>query len=230
LKVLELFCGTKSFTKVAEARGHECRTLDIDKRFDPTYCMDIMDFEPTILNGWHPDVIWASPPCTAYSVAAIGKNWRKSGPLFIPISDGAKNSKNLVLRTQSVIRRLNPAYYFIENPRGMLRMMNFMRGWNRSTVTYCQYGAQTQKPTDIWNNCLDWTPKPMCRPKAPCHIAAPRGSKRGIQGIMVNGWHNQRKGWSGATAIARGIVPPQLCEEILIACESRSGKVSPDEK
>ena len=30
MKILELFCGTKSFTKVAEERGHQTFTVDID--------------------------------------------------------------------------------------------------------------------------------------------------------------------------------------------------------
>jgi hypothetical protein len=101
----------------------------------------------------------------------------------------------------------------------MLRMMEYMRGWNRSTVTYCQYGAHTQKPTDIWNNCMEWKPRPMCRPKAPCHERAPRGSKKGVPGITGNGGHNQRGLWANMSKALRAIVPRQLCEEIIIACE-----------
>ena len=215
MKVLELFCGTKSFTKVAEARGHECRTLDNDPRFEPTYCMDIMDFEPSVLGDWRPDIIWASPPCTNFSVASIGRNWQSSGPLRIPISEGAVRSKLIVEKTLSIIREVGPAFYFIENPRGMLRKMPFMQGWNRSTVTYCQYGQRNQKPTDIWNNCLTWKPKPVCRPRSPCHESAPRGAKTGLQGIHGKGYDEMSR-----SAIRRAIVPAQLCEEILIACEN----------
>ena len=214
MKVLELFCGTKSFTKVAEARGHECRTLDNNPRFEPTYCMDIIDFKPEMLDGWHPDIVWASPPCTNFSVASISRNWRSSGPLRIPISEGAKRSQEVVCRVQEIIRSLQPRYYFIENPRGMLRKMSFMQGWNRSTVTYCQYGQRNQKPTDIWNNCLDWTPRPVCWPRSPCHDAAPRGAKTGTQGIHGKGYDEMAR-----SPILRAVVPAQLCEEIIIACE-----------
>jgi hypothetical protein len=219
--ILELFSGTASFSNVARERGHECITLDNDARFNPDICMDIMQFVPDhdLPPGWHPDVIWASPPCQHFSVAALGHNWRKSGPLYIPTSQGALQSKEWVLKTQAAVRHLHPTYYFIENPRGMLRMMEYMRGWNRSTVTYCQYGARTQKPTDIWNNCMEWKPRPMCRPKAPCYERAPRGSRKGIQGITGNGGHNQRALWANMPKALRAIVPRQLCEEIIIACE-----------
>ena len=41
MKVLDLFCGTKSIANVFEARGHEVYTVDWDKRFDPTLAADI---------------------------------------------------------------------------------------------------------------------------------------------------------------------------------------------
>jgi DNA-binding MarR family transcriptional regulator len=77
MNVLELFCGTKSFTKVAEARGHECRTLDMDPSFEPTICKDIMDLSYDDLGEFKPDIIWASPPCESFSVNTIGRNWNR---------------------------------------------------------------------------------------------------------------------------------------------------------
>lgn len=219
MRVLELFSGTASFSKVARERGHECVTLDNEAKSAPDLCMDILDFEPPALDGFKPDIIWASPPCQHFSVAAFQYNWRVSGPLYIPTSEGARSAKHIIVKTQNIIRELQPRHYFIENPRGMLRKMDYMRGWGRSTVTYCQYGLGFQKPTDIWNNCLEWKPRPMCRPRAPCHESAPRGSKSGIQGVKPNGAHGQRAKWGNLSATLRAVVPRQLCEEIIIACE-----------
>ena len=209
MNVLELFSGTASFSKVARERGHECVTLDNEAKFAPDICMDIMDFEPSALDGFKPDIIWASPPCTHFSVASRGVNWRYNGNKtgFAPISSGAKQSMVMIQKLLGVIRVISPRYYFVENPRAMLREMPFMKGWPRTTVTYCKYGSPYQKPTDIWNNCLAWKPHPVCRPKAPCDLSSPQGS------------HNQRQEWSLSTAQERGIVPRQLCEEIIIACE-----------
>jgi site-specific DNA-cytosine methylase len=70
-KILELFCGTKSFGKVAEARGHQVYSVDINKKFNPDLCIDIskLTSELIIKLFGKPDVIWASPPCTEYSHA-----------------------------------------------------------------------------------------------------------------------------------------------------------------
>src|SRR3990167_3554246 len=55
-----------------------------------------------------------------------------------------------------------------ENPRGVLRKMPFMKDFIRHTVSYCQYGDNRMKPTDIWTNALFWKPKPICKNGSPC--------------------------------------------------------------
>jgi hypothetical protein len=41
------------------------------------------------------------------------------------------------------------------------------------------------KPTDLWMN-FNWNTKPMCKNGAPCHVAAPGGSRTGTQGLKGN--------------------------------------------
>jgi hypothetical protein len=85
---------------------------------------------------------------------------------------------------RELAEQLKPTYGFlIENPRGMLRKLPPVQGLEQRTVTYCQYGDDRQKPTDIWGTVENWTPRPICKPGSDCHVAAPRGSRTGTQGL-----------------------------------------------
>lgn len=58
-----------------------------------------------------------------------------------------------------------------------------IKNYVRHTISYCQYGDNRMKPTDIWTNDLKWIPKPPCKNGDKCHISAPRGSITGTQGL-----------------------------------------------
>ncbi len=200
MKILELFCGTKSFANVCEERGHPSFTVDIDKKFDPDLCKDILNLTPNDI-PFKPDVIWASPPCTTFSVAGRSSNYTN----FMPNSVKACIGLALVYKNLELIKELKPKYFFVENPMGYLRKFPFMMNYHRNTVTYCQYGDKRMKPTDIWTNHGGWYPKKMCKNGDNCHEAAPRGNKTGTQGLKDNE--------------ERSIVPKELCLEIIKACE-----------
>ena len=81
MKVLELFAGTRSIGRAFEARGHEVFSVDWDASFEGIdYCGDVMGLtaDDLLRLFGHPDVIWASPDCTTYSIAAISHH-RKIG-------------------------------------------------------------------------------------------------------------------------------------------------------
>jgi hypothetical protein len=203
MKVLELFAGSRSIGKVADRLAFDVYSSDIEQFGGIDYVTDIMDFDPTKI-PFKPDIIWASCPCTAFSVAAIGKNWTKVGDDYIPKNPRAEFGLKLVQKTLEIIEHFNPTYFFIENPRGMLRKMPIMADFPRQGVTYCQYGDTRMKPTDIWTNSTKWIPRPMCKNGDPCHVSAPRGSKTGTQGL---------KG-----SYERSKIPEDLCYEILKSC------------
>lgn len=209
LKVLDLFCGTKSIAKAFEARGHEVYTVDWEKSFEPSLVADIGELtaqDIITLCGGIPDVIWASPDCTTYSVAAISRHRRKeSNGNLTPISDYAKRCDKYNAHLIELIKELAPKYWFIENPRAGMRKMNFMQGLPRYTVTYCQYGERRQKPTDIWTNHPQPDFKPPCKSGADCHDAAPRGSRTGTQGLK--------------NCVEKARIPDKLCEHIVDICE-----------
>ncbi len=198
MQTIELFCGTKSFSNVAKDHGHATFTLDIEPSFSPDLLADIRKVRASFLPQ-RPVILWASPPCQAFSVAALRHNWN---PDRTPKHPRVIEAQKVVKKTLALIRAVNPDWWFVENPRGMLRHMPFMRGYRRETVSYCQYGATVQKPTDIWTNAHWWRPRPMCAAGAPCHEAARRGERRmGTQGMK-----NARE---------RSRIPAGLFEDIL---------------
>jgi len=203
MNILELFAGSKSIGNVAEQLRMNVYSSDIEQFGGIDYVVDILEFDVNKV-PFKPDVIWASPPCTGFSVAAIGRNWTKIDGDAIPKSDTARLGIELVKKTIEIIDYFNPKYFFIENPRGMLRKLQIMQRFKRHSVTYCQYGDSRMKPTDIWTNSETWIPRPACKNGDPCHISAPRGSRTGTQGL--------------ANAFERSKIPNQLCEEILKSC------------
>ena len=206
MKVLELFAGSRSIGKVADSLGYEVYSSDINNFEGINYVVDILDFDINKI-PFKPDFIWASPPCTFFSVASIGKHWNKD---HSPKSENAKLGMQIIQKTLDIIDMCQPKYFFIENPRGKLRKLDLMKGIPRTTVWYCKYGDKRAKPTDIWTNNLrsifntkGWQPRVECHNgnKNCHHESAPRGSQTGTQGMKGN--YNRSK------------IPELLCKEIL---------------
>lgn len=121
LKVLELFAGTRSIGKAFEEKGHEVFSVEWDKDFENIdLYADILSVSANdILSKFgHPDVIWASPDCTTFSIAAISHH-RKRNPdtgNLDPVSDYAKFCDKVDQHVLQLIKDLDPILYFIENP------------------------------------------------------------------------------------------------------------------
>lgn len=209
MKLLELFAGTRSIGKAFEARGHEVYSVEWDRRFNNiNLYADIgtLSAQDILEHFGRPDVIWASPDCATFSVAAFARHRRKNketGELE-PVSEYAKFCDEVDKHVLALIEELQPSFWFIENPRGGMRKMTWMQDLPRYTVTYCQYGDTRMKPTDIWTNHPDPQFKPMCKNGDPCHEASPRGSGGGTQGLR---------------GPDRAKIPPLLCSHIVDICE-----------
>lgn len=206
--VFDFFSGTGSSTQAFKDAGHTVIYIELDEYFEADE-RDIMKMTPEYLiqKYGRPDFIWASPPCTAFSVASMGHHWGGGKGAYQPKTEAAKFNQELVRYTLKLINDLIPTKgWLMENPRGMLRKLPVVQGIQRQTITYCQYGDERMKPTDLWGYVPGWTPRPMCKNGEPCHVAAPRGSKTGTQGL---------KG-----AKDRSRVPYELGKEILKVLEA----------
>jgi hypothetical protein len=211
MKVLELFAGTRSISKAFEARGHETFSIEWSEDFENISLradVSTVTADMILERFGRPDVIWASPDCTTFSIAAISHHRRKNPETgnLDPVSDYAKFCDEVDQHVLGLIRALKPRFWFIENPRGGMRKMVWMKGIPRYTVTYCQYGDKRMKPTDIWTNHPAPRFRPPCKNGASCHERAPRGSRTGTQGL---------KG-----SKERSVIPAALCEHIVDICEN----------
>ena len=208
--VFDFFSGTGSSTQAFKDAGHTVITFELDNFFEATENVDVFNLNAVnlIVKYGQPNFVWASPPCTSFSVASIGHHWINGGASPTPRTEAAKISQDLVAHTLKLIKDLNPTYgWLMENPRGMLRKLSIVQGYPRATVTYCRYGDSRMKPTDLWGVVPNWKPREMCKNGMPCHEAAPRGARAGTQGLK--------------NAKDRSQIPYALGKEILDAIEEQ---------
>ena len=195
MKVLELYCGTKSFSKMANLQMHESFTIDYNQKFKPDMVTNMLYLKQKMLpKEWrNPDILWCSPPCESFSMSG--------NSMYLGFPTGSKAYIGLALAYKCIemIRDLKPKYWIIENPRAGLRSVWFMKPLQRTTVTYCQYGGKSMKPTDLWNN-FGFVGK-RCKNGDDCHESAPRGSGKGTSGEK--------------SSEERGKIPQDLCLRIL---------------
>lgn len=210
MRVLDLFSGLGGWSDPFRARGHEVLTLDNDLAREADIPEDLLRWDARELEGW-PDVILASPPCDGFTVAAIGTNWTTWNE---PKTEVARLGVALARRTREVIEQLGPRFFVVENPRGKLRKLPIFSGWEMRTVTYCAYGARSQKPTDLWGG---FPPSlellPACVQGDPCHARAPRGSHAAGSLQSVTGRNRRAK---------RAVIPEALAVQVCMAMERDS--------
>lgn len=186
--ILDLFAGTGSATRAFEDRGFTVIRVELDPSHAAEHHRDVVTVTPEEVREWAGGkwipFVWASPPCTAFSVASIGRHWALQRGVYLPKSDAARDAVKLIDATLRLIGALEPRYWLLENPRGMLRKMDTMQGLPIRTITYCKYGERRMKPTDLFGyGPRYWTPRRPCKAGDPCHDAAPRGARTGTQGI-----------------------------------------------
>lgn len=210
MRILELFCGTKSIGKVFEQYGHEVISLDNDKQFNPTKCVDILewDYKEDYKTNYF-DIIWASPVCTSWSKASGGKHRLKNN--MVPLTEEALLGERFIYKTLEIIDYFKPKIWFIENPVGLLQYFEPMINLKKTLIYYGNYKDNGElycmtKPTHIWSNIELWENE-----KKP-------DMDRSTYDIVFhkknNSYRRNYKGFWGKNAKQRSIIPSELVHKI----------------
>ena len=205
---LELFSGSRLISSIAAGEyQYKTFTIDIEPKYKPALCANIQYLRLNQIPQRNKIfLVWASLPCTYYTILNLSNHWKKlpysfRNYYYIPLSSEAKASIRLLEKTLWLIRKINPVYYFIENPRGALRHMAQMKSIPfLHTVSYNDYGAGIYKPTDIFTNMPG------------LHLRKLAGSVRKTFPQSVAKMNN---------SFNRSLVPSELIHEILHQIEVR---------
>ena len=221
--ILNLFSGHQTWLPDWKYNDHVIRTVELNPKLAADLHADVAELSSDDLlslftmHTWIEgsiDVVIASLPCETFSVASIGHHWTKgpNGELYVPKTEAARRAIRLAKHTVKLIQEIDPTYFWIENPRGVLRKLGIIPPeWDHATVWYCRYGDERAKPTDLWGRWPEaFVPRPPCKNGASlrgeCHHAvARRGAKTGTQG---------RKG-----AAERSLIPRELAREVYESCQ-----------
>ena len=210
MRQLNLFSGTDSVAIPWREKGHDCISVDIDPRYSPEICEDILQLAYCKLPA--PDVIWSSPPCDQFSRCRT----RAKTPRNLALAD------SLVAKGIEIIQyfqKMNPdLIWFIENGDStMLWKREVARNLiNYVVLDYCAYnGPGYRKRTRIaHSNNIQWNPRPLCGPKT-CGQCVDGKHKLSAQRGPAKGKDKKLDRCSLDTL--RGL-PRELTEEILAVC------------
>lgn len=195
LKCLDFFSGLGGFSEAfAESDKWDILRIDYDEQFKDipyTHIADLMDLDIGFFHkqGFaNPDILLNSPPCECFSLMSAYHYWENGRPK----KEATRQAISLVQKSIDLKDLLQPKFWVIENPNGMLRRVlgkpnhyTFWGAWYSERDIIMQKLSKIGitlpplKPTSLWGILpnIQWRSKPKKGEYQP----APRGSKSGIQ-------------------------------------------------
>ena len=137
IHILNLFAGNHTWLKDFKKCGDIVRTVELNPKLWADINDDILNINADQLRALFPygtiDVIIASPPCTTFSIASCSTHWnreeKESGEIvYNPKSKNSINGVKIIKHLVNLIEEIKPEFWWIENPRGLLRKVNLTLG------------------------------------------------------------------------------------------------------
>ena len=182
-------------------------SVDVDPKARATHVESILDFAFDAYPKGYFDFVWASPPCTEYSIAkTIGE-------------------RKLAKADEILEKALEIIGYFdclwaLENPwTGLCKSRPCMAGMSpyEQKVSYCKYGLPFRKTTAIWTNLYDhWQPPPPCSKFSKCEFLSDGRTRHPAIAQQRPGTDRDPTAVTDPRYSARelGCLPEPLCVEI----------------
>ena len=212
MRALVLCSGTGSLDQAFRNLGWEVDNLDIDPKCNCTWTADVCEWQPP---DKHYDCVWASPPCTEFSIALTNRPRR--------LDEGLRIAGRCLDIIEHYLDRNPRMAWFLENPgTGYLPKMERFKDLPCKYVTYCMYNSPQvashpyRKLTWIATNVDVWRPARVCTRKNPCAFmvnnrhpeCAQRGPSRNSKKELYGGHCTREQLYS---------IPQWLCLEIVKA-------------
>ena len=155
MRVLELFKGTGSVGRVFTANGCDVVSLDVEARFQPDIVANVLRFDyRAAFRPGEFDYVWASPPCTEFSMA-LPRRRRESpavggqppGPATLRLATALSNELWTLFGTcghgggSSRFRATRPRGTGCNPATGLLKHQPQMRGLAFIDVDYCRFST-----------------------------------------------------------------------------------------
>ena len=159
MRMLELFSGTGVMSETFRKAGHEVVTVELDPKFNPTVCKDILDID------WYDfedeygkfDVMWASPPCTTFSVASIGHHRQKNRETgeCVAVSEQAKIGDELLAQTLRAVYLLHPRFKPACKNGAPCHMRSPRHNWKTGLQSLPRGAARAMIPQELCDHILE---------------------------------------------------------------------------
>ena len=162
MRLLEIFCGTKSMGKVFEKNDWEVISIDIEKKWKPTICIDVLEWNYKTFDKNYFNHIHFSPPCIYMS--QLQQSWynRYKGRgdnkyLFTEKihREQLEESDKLLHKINEIIDYFDNITFTIENPYhtkfNNITKRNILN-YDYVVCDYCMYDYPIKKPTVFYNN------------------------------------------------------------------------------